>query len=318
MVIENLEIKRTQEAKNIKDNGKYEKKSITIQASAGAMGGCATRFFCQPLDVLKIRFQVQTEPVSLKSSHGVYKGVFQGFAHIVKNEGWIALWKGHAAAQILSISFGTFQFSLFETISTWVLTHAPELDGVSLGGVNFTAGLSAGCVATVIAYPFDTIRTRLVVQGEPKVYKGITDVASQMYAKEGAKSLYHGLWPTMIQIGPYVGCQFALYRFLIYKYDQYVEVNTHNSLRSLSCGAVAGAFSKTMVYPLDLIKKRLQMQGFTQKHSYTGMLDCFMKTIRTEGPSALMKGLSPSLLKAFVSSALQFYFYELSLSFLSK
>ena len=58
MVIENLEIKRTQEAKNIKENGKYEKKSITIQASAGAMGGCATRFFCQPLDVLKIRFQV--------------------------------------------------------------------------------------------------------------------------------------------------------------------------------------------------------------------------------------------------------------------
>ena len=102
------------------------------------------------------------------------------------------------------------------------------------------------------------------------MYKGITDVISQMWGKEGALSLYRGLWPTLIQIGPYVGCQFALYRFLIEKYDEFVEKDSHNSLRSLSCGAIAGALSKTLVYPLDLTKKRLQMQGFAEKHNYKG------------------------------------------------
>lgn len=316
MVIENLEVNGKVHTEIIKEK-KLDKNSVTIQASAGAIGGCATRFFCQPLDVLKIRFQVQIEPVSLSSNSGVYKGVFQGFTHIINNEGWFALWKGHVAAQILSISFCTFQFSLFESITAYVFTRAPRLDAVS-PGVNFTAGVSAGCMATVIAYPFDTIRTRLVVQGEPKVYKGITDVISQMCGKEGALSLYRGLWPTLIQIGPYVGCQFALYRFLIEKYDEFVEKDSHNSLRSLSCGAIAGALSKTLVYPLDLTKKRLQMQGFAEKHNYKGLLDCLLITVKKEGPSALMKGLSPSLLKAFISSALQFYFYELSLGILSK
>ncbi len=31
---------------------------VSERGLAGAIGGCATRFFCQPFDVLKIRFQV--------------------------------------------------------------------------------------------------------------------------------------------------------------------------------------------------------------------------------------------------------------------
>ena len=57
MVIENLEVNGKVHTEIIKEK-KLDKNSVTIQASAGAIGGCATRFFCQPLDVLKIRFQV--------------------------------------------------------------------------------------------------------------------------------------------------------------------------------------------------------------------------------------------------------------------
>jgi len=56
MVIENLEVNGSARSEIIKEK-KLDKHSVTIQASAGAFGGCATRFFCQPLDVLKIRFQ---------------------------------------------------------------------------------------------------------------------------------------------------------------------------------------------------------------------------------------------------------------------
>lgn len=95
-----------------------------------------------------------------------------------------------------------------------------------------------------------------------------------MTAKEGALSLYHGLSPTLLQIGPYTGCQFAMYKFLVEVYDKHYHINDHRAvaIRSLTCGAIAGAVAKTLVYPLDLGKKRMQVKGFSQKHQYKGLV----------------------------------------------
>jgi len=95
------------------------------------------------------------------------------------------------------------------------------------------------------------------------------DVATQMWVNEGKLSLYRGLLPTLIQIGPYAGCQFAFYKFLINVFDRN-ELGKSLGVRSLLCGAVAGAAAKTLVYPLDLGKKRMQVHGFHHQHVYTG------------------------------------------------
>lgn len=53
---------------------------------------------------------------------------------------------------------------------------------------------------------------------------------------------------------------------------------------------MAGFLSKLMVYPMDLAKKRMQIQGFSEhRKNYgthfacSGMLDCFRNTVRQEG-----------------------------------
>lgn len=53
---------------------------------------------------------------------------------------------------------------------------------------------------------------------------------------------------------------------------------------------MAGLISKALVYPLDLTKKRLQIQGFSEhRRSYgthfecNGALSCLRTTIRQEG-----------------------------------
>lgn len=62
------------------------------------------------------------------------------------------------------------------------------------------------------------------------------------------------------------------------------------ALVSLLNGAVAGLVAKAIVYPLDLAKKRLQIQGFGEhRRNYgahfqcRGAWHCFEATVRQEG-----------------------------------
>lgn len=99
----------------------YDSRSKSLSHSdivlAGATSSFITRATCQPLDVLKIRFQLQVEPVSAKSPVSKYKSVMQAAALIAREEGVSALWKGHVPAQLLSVVYGATQFWAFEVFS---------------------------------------------------------------------------------------------------------------------------------------------------------------------------------------------------------
>jgi solute carrier family 25 thiamine pyrophosphate transporter 19 len=59
---------------------------VLIDAAAGAIAGCVSRFVVGPLDVVKIRFQVQLEPIAgTSASH--YKGFGNAFKTILRDEG---------------------------------------------------------------------------------------------------------------------------------------------------------------------------------------------------------------------------------------
>ncbi|KAF2454141.1 mitochondrial carrier domain-containing protein [Lineolata rhizophorae] len=72
-------------------------------------------------------------------------------------------------------------------------------------------------------------------------------------------------------------------------------------IQQFAAGAVAGISEILVMYPLDVVKTRLQLQrgpGSGSTH-YAGMLDCFRKVIRHEGPSRLYRGiLAPILMEA--------------------
>jgi solute carrier family 25 thiamine pyrophosphate transporter 19 len=65
-----------------------ERATATTAATAGALAGCIARFATGPLDVIKIRFQVQLEPLqAIGGAASKYTGFVQAFGTILREEG---------------------------------------------------------------------------------------------------------------------------------------------------------------------------------------------------------------------------------------
>ncbi|MCI08308.1 mitochondrial adenine nucleotide transporter ADNT1-like, partial [Trifolium medium] len=128
---------------------------------------------------------------------------------------------------------------------------------------------------------------------------------------------------------PYVGLNFAVYESLkdwLIKSRPFglVQDSELSVTTRLACGAAAGTIGQTVAYPLDVIRRRMQMTGWNHAASvitgdgrgkvpleYTGMIDAFRKTVRHEGFGALYKGLVPNSVKVVPSIALAFVSYEM-------
>jgi solute carrier family 25 (mitochondrial phosphate transporter), member 23/24/25/41 len=76
-------------------------------------------------------------------------------------------------------------------------------------------------------------------------------------------------------------------------------------------GALSGAVSATVVYPINLLRTRLQAQG-TVLHppTYDGIIDVTRKTIKGEGVMGLFKGVTPNLLKVAPAVSISYVVYE--------
>lgn len=110
-------------------------------ALAGGGSGFITRALCQPLDVLKIRFQLQVEPISRKAV-SKYRSIFHAVSVILQEEGIKAFWKGHIPAQWLSVTYGVVQFWTFEVLTQQ--TSRLNLSSTLTPVVNFSCGCVAG------------------------------------------------------------------------------------------------------------------------------------------------------------------------------
>jgi len=81
-------------------------------------------------------------------------------------------------------------------------------------------------------------------------------------------------------------------------------------------GSAGAAFANTLVYPLDVIKTRLQvqsrhLQNVASHQQYTSTLDAFFKIIEQEGLSGLYVGISGGIFGTIAQNFAYFYWYSL-------
>ena len=64
----------------------------------------------------------------------------------------------------------------------------------------------------------------------------------------------------------------------------------------------------SITYPTDLVRRRLQLQGFDKSvPKYAGMIDCVKKIVAKDGMLGLYRGLGACYIKIFPTLAVQFW-----------
>ncbi len=282
------------------------------------------RFCIAPLDVLKIRLQLQyhslADPLTQRLPH-TPAGVLVVARDIFRHEGITGFWKGNIPAEGLYLSYGAIQFLTYRSTSQFIETLAEGRD-VSLPGPakSFVAGAVAGTAATTATYPLDLLRTRFAAQGTERVYEGLLASIRDITRNEGYTGFFRGLTAGIGQIVPYMGLFFASYESLkVPLAGAHLPFGSGDAV----AGITASVLSKCAVFPLDTVRKRLQVQGPTRSKYIggtrmpvydRGIWATLTTIVKTEGSKGLYRGLGVSLTKAAPASAVTMWTYERALS----
>ena len=165
-------------------------------------------------------------------------------------------------------------------------------------------------ISQAVVYPLDTLKFRTqceTVTGGLKGNSLILATGRKMWRQQGLRAYYRGLPMGLIGMFPYSAIDLFTFETLkkgVVKRNMKAKGLKHEedalpSNFSLALmGGCSGAIGASVVYPINLLRTRLQSQGTTQHpRTYTGVLDVTRQTIKGEGVRGLFKGLTPNLLK---------------------
>uniref|UniRef100_A0A5S6R263 Zinc finger CCCH-type with G patch domain-containing protein n=2 Tax=Trichuris muris TaxID=70415 RepID=A0A5S6R263_TRIMR len=275
---------------------------------AGGVGGVCCVVTGHPFDTVKVRLQTGHHSLS----------TFQCFKQTVGNEGFLALYKG-MGAPVAGVAPLFALYFLGCSIGKRLQQRHPD-EVLSLGKT-FNAGALAGLLTTVIMAPGERIKCLLQVQqqsaksGSAK-YAGPIDVLRQLYKEGGLRNVYRGSMATLLRDVPASGAYLATYEFFMRSMvSTPAERNELSPGKTLLAGGFAGIANWSVCLPQDVLKSRLQIAP-TGKYP-NGIRDVARELIREEGITALYKGFTPVMLRAFPANAACFLGYEIAMNVLN-
>ncbi|KAJ4414435.1 mitochondrial thiamine pyrophosphate transporter [Gnomoniopsis sp. IMI 355080] len=291
--------------------------------TAGATAGMISRFIIAPLDVVKIRLQLQSHSLSDPLTHPharggpIYKGTIPTIRAILATEGLTGLWKGNVPAELMYISYSAIQFTTYRSTTQLMRRLTGPEHPLPSGAESFISGAAAGAAGTAATYPLDLLRTRFAAQGsEDRVYASLRKAIVTIQREEGTQGFFRGLTPALGQIVPFMGMFFSVYEVLRIPLG---NLDLPFGGGEAVAGVGASVLAKTSVFPLDTVRKRIQVQGPTRSryvhknipdYGKLGTIGTLRMIGKTEGMRGLYRGLTVSLFKAAPASAVTIWTYE--------
>lgn len=161
----------------------------------------------------------------------------------------------------------------------------------------------------------------------------VTDAVQKVTPRAGLANFYRGFSPTLLGMVPYAGMsflthdaigdffrlpQFAPYTIMRGSKDTDVKTGTGTTTRraqltapaQLAAGAIAGLVSQTASYPLEVIRRRMQIGGAVGDGHRMGIAETARKIFLERGVRGFFVGLTIGYIKTVPMVATSFYVYE--------
>jgi solute carrier family 25 carnitine/acylcarnitine transporter 20/29 len=279
---------------------------------SGGIGGICVVVVGHPFDLTKTR--LQTAPP------GLYKGALDVLKQTVAQDGLTGLYRGVlppllGVTPIFAVSFWGYNASKQLIFASTPNRTSEAFSAAEVAAAGFLSGIPTGLVTA----PIERAKVLLQIEGQagskPK-YKGLVDVLKHLYREGGMKSIFRGTGATLARDCPGGASYFAAYegfkKVLAPAGSSPSDLNVGTTMLS---GGLAGVVMWTLALPTDVVKSRIQA---APTGTYSGMLDCFKKTVAQDGFRALWKGFAPAMARAFPANAATFLGVEASRKLLDK
>ncbi|CAH0406285.1 unnamed protein product [Chilo suppressalis] len=284
----------------------------------GGLAGAGATIFTNPMDVVKTRMQLQGELRARHEHTARYRGILHATYVIAKTDGAMALQKGLAPAMLLGFTMNSVRLGMY---------HIAEVQGWTKnknGNVDIKRAILwsslSGIMSGVFGNPASVIKTRIQAAAHPSIavgrqhkYKGMLDGCVQIYKAEGVAGFFAGVNATCTRLA--IGSAAQLTSFSAMKENLKLHGYFERSptmlafVASLGCGVLCVLLET----PLDVVNTRLFNQGpaSSKGPTYTGVLDCLIKTYRTEGLHGLYKGIGPLYLRIAPHTTLSLVIWDM-------
>ena len=246
---------------------------------AGSIAGVMQTLVGYPFDTVKVRY-IESKSTKISSC----------IRMMIKDNGIKSFYQGIRSPLYGGVFYNTNMFYSYSLFDKYI-----SRDTNSIFYNSFICGALVGVTTTVIECPIDLIKTQM------QLNKNIT--FKELLFNTNIRTLYRGVYPTIIRNIPASGLYFGVYNHF---YNYYSKQN-RPLFGSLIAGGLAGLVCWSTTYPLDNIKTRIQGDNLSNnKRKYKSMMDCIKKTSFRQ----MWSGFIPCVIRAVPVNSAIFFGYE--------
>jgi len=280
--------------------------NFLIDFGMGGVSAAVSKTAAAPIERVKLLIQNQDEMIKSGRLATPYKGISECFGRVIKEEGFMALWRGNTANVLRYFPTQALNFAFKDQFKRMFGYNAAKDGYWKWFAGNLASGGAAGACSLFFVYSLDYARTRLANDnkaskkgGGERQFNGLVDVYKKTIASDGIQGLYRGFNISCVGIIVYRGLYFGMY-------DSLKPVVLTGNMKDSFLGSFLLGWCITIgaglaSYPIDTIRRRMMMTS-GEAVKYKSSMHAFNEIVKNEGVKSLFKGAGANILRAIAGA----------------